>query len=316
MKDSNWELIAKHLAEETNLEEEKLFSNLLATDLVFKQEYKAANNTWNRMEIPTPDFNKTRIERLRDQKIKASKQRKILSASLKYAALFIGFVMGALFIYHDLNSTITVVAENGTKMEITLPDGSLVMMKKNAKITYANSILKSFDRMVTLQGQAYFEIKKAHGKNFVVKTNEYNIEVLGTKFNVNTNLESTSVVLAEGSIALNHFKNPTLENTKIVPGQMALINRKDQNLIINTVNPKIYTSWTTDQLDFDDFSISELGELFRIHYNKTLTVESSLELDQKVGGSAPTDDLKLIIRGLSLVLKREIIERNDTIIIK
>ncbi len=316
MKDSNWELIAKHLAEETNLEEEKVFSNLLATNLVFKQEYKAAKDTWNRIDMPTQDFNKTRIEHLRDQKIKASGQRKILSASLKYAAIFIGFVMGALFIYHDLNSTITVVAENGTKMEITLPDGSLVMMKKNAQITYANSILKSFDRKVTLQGQAYFEIKKAHGKNFVVKTNEYDIEVLGTKFNVNTNLESTYVVLSEGSIALNHFNNPAFENTKIVPGQMALINRKDQNLIINKVNPRIYTSWTTDQLDFDDFSISELGELFRIHYNKTLTVESSLELDKKVGGSAPTDDLKLIIRGLSLVLKREIIERNDTIIIK
>ena len=316
MKETNWELIAKHLAKETNPDEELEFHRLMDTDDVFKQEFKASQSTWDRIEIPTQSYDKTRIQNLRDRKIKTASQQRLIRASMKYAAVFIVFAIAALFIYNDLNSTITIVANDTSNTEVTLPDGSHIMMKKEAQITYSNSILKGFDRKIELEGQAYFEITKSHGENFIVKTNDYNIEVLGTKFNVNTNNTTTSVVLTEGSVALNHFNNDNIKNTTIKPGQMASLNHDSQQLSISTVNPKIYTTWTQHKLNFDNFSIEELSDIFRIHYGKLLVVDESLQLDNRISGSAPTDDFNLIIKGLSLVLNREIIERNDTIFIK
>ena len=316
MKETNWELIAKHLANETNSEEESEFNRLMESDADFKLEYEASKSSWNQLELPAQSFNKARVQLLRDAKIKQTERKKLFQSTLKYAAIFIGFAMAALFVYSDLTSTITQVADNGKTMEVLLPDGSVIMMKSGTQVTYSNSRIIGFDRKIKLQGQAYFEIAKSHGKNFIVETNEYNIEVLGTKFNVATNTANTSVVLTEGSIALNHFKNSNINDTKLVPGQMAAFNHNSQELSIRNVNTRIYTSWTNHKLKFDDFSMAELGEIFKIHYNKTLVVDQSLMLDDKIGGSAPIDDFHLIIDGLSLVLKREIIERNDTIFIK
>jgi ferric-dicitrate binding protein FerR (iron transport regulator) len=316
MKEYNWELIAKYLANETNPEEELEFRQLLDTDHEFKQEFEASKSTWNRIKLPSQTFDKNRIQDLRDQKIKQAQLRKIVRSTMKYAAAFIAFAMISLFIYNDLNSTITIVADSDNKMEITLPDGSVVMMKKDAQISYSNSILRDFDRKIKLQGQAFFEITKAHGKNFIVETNEYNIEVLGTKFNVNSNKDATSVVLTEGKVALNNFRNPQIANAELIPGQMAFLNHSNQQLTISNVNTAIYTTWTQNKIDFDNFSISELGEIFKIHYHKTLVIDPSISLNNKVGGSAPTDDLDLIIKGLSIVLKREITQQNDTIYIK
>ena len=317
MTESNWELIAKHLAKETSPDEETLFAQLMDTDAEFSKEYQIVKNAWDHIKLPANTFNKERIIKLRDKKLKAAMQRKRNRSLLKYAAIFIGFLMGALFVYHDINSSITIVADANNRTEITLPDGSVVLMKKDASIRYRNSMLLSFDREVTLNGQAYFEITKSpKGKHFVVKTHDYNIEVFGTKFDVNTNREESRVVLTEGKIYLNHFMNSKIGNTEIMPGQMAYIEHNGQQLSIRDVNTSIYTSWTNEKLHFEHFSISELGEIFDVQYHKTLVVNKNINLNNKVGGSAPSDDLQLIIKGLSIVLKREIIQRNDTIFIK
>jgi ferric-dicitrate binding protein FerR (iron transport regulator) len=316
MKESHWELIAKHLASETSLVEEEQVTQLLKTDPEFKVEFESSKKIWDNINIPQNNFDEKRITTLRNQKIADNNKRRIMRSTLKYAAIFIGFVMGALFIYHDYNSTITVIAENENRLELNLPDGSNILMQKDAIVTYRNSLLFAFNREVSVQGQAFFNISKSTENNFIVRTNDFNIEVWGTKFDVNTTSEGSQVVLTEGKISLDGFNDKSINTTILAPGQMASINHTNNQLELKSVNTAIYTVWAKNQLDFATFSISELGEIFKIHYGKTLIVETNESLDHTIGGSAPTDNIDLIIKGLSIVLSREIIHKNDTIIIK
>ena len=316
MKESNWELIAKHLASETSLVEEEQVTQLLKTDPEFKVEFESSKKIWDNINIPHHNFDERRITALRDQKIADNNKKRIMRSTLKYAAIFIGFVMGALFIYHDYNSTITVIAENENRLELNLPDGSNILMQKDAIVTYRNSLLFAFDREVSIQGQAFFNISKSKENNFIVHTNDFDIEVWGTKFDVNTTSKGSQVVLTEGKISLDGFNDKTINTTILAPGQMASIDHTNKQLKLKSVNTDIYTVWAKNQIDFANFSISELGEIFKIHYGKTLIVETDESLDHTIGGSAPTDNIDLIIKGLSLVLSREIIHKNDTIIIK
>jgi len=208
------------------------------------------------------------------------------------------------------------VSNDTNTIDHILPDGSSIIMKNDAEITYSNSILFAFNREVNLKGEAFFKITKSKGKNFIVHTNDYDIEVWGTQFDVTTDAKESRVVLTEGKISLNHFQNATYENTFLEPGQMACYNHLSNDFDVTKVNTRIYTSWTKHHIEFDNFTISELGEIFKLHYNKTLIIEADAPLDNRIGGSAPTDDLNLIIKGLSIVLDREIIQQNDTIIIK
>ena len=83
----------------------------------------------------------------------------------------------------NLLSTIqSVNVPAGNRTNIALPDGSSVWLSSNSKLTYPVAFTGK-KREVTLDGEGYFEVAKGK-KPFIVKTSKYNIEVLGTVFNV------------------------------------------------------------------------------------------------------------------------------------
>ena len=46
------------------------------------------------------------------------------------------------------------------------------------------------NRQVVLDGEAYFDVTKDKSKPFIVQTDNYNVEVLGTQFDVNAYSET------------------------------------------------------------------------------------------------------------------------------
>ena len=63
------------------------------------------------------------------------------------------------------------------------------------------------ERVVHLEGEAYFEVAKNHSKPFIVKLKNQQITVLGTSFNIQAfNDDRFSVTtLLSGSIQLHYF---------------------------------------------------------------------------------------------------------------
>ncbi|WP_316830903.1 FecR family protein [Pedobacter aquatilis] len=122
--------------------------------------------------------------------------KKHLKLNLNYnwlkvaAAVLIIVTIG--FLYRTYNQEkkpgMVVVAKvfktkSGERKKITLPDGSVVLL--NAKSTL--SIGKEFNetcREVILQGEGYFDVVHDKNKPFKVHTEDFNINVLGTSFNV------------------------------------------------------------------------------------------------------------------------------------
>lgn len=78
----------------------------------------------------------------------------------------------------------------GETQQVILPDGSSVTLNANSMLTYA----ASQPRELWLQGEAYFSVQRMehhreqqeYGKQFVVHTDQLDVEVLGTAFNVNS----------------------------------------------------------------------------------------------------------------------------------
>ena len=319
MREEYWNLIAKHQANETTKEEELFIEILVKSDEEFKSALDDSTELWNSIEEPKLDFNKARISDLISKEIEnptLMNRRQIVQQTLKYAAIFIGLLIGVVFMVNDLNSTITITSCDIDGNELTLPDGSKVRLNDASEITYSNSIIRGFDRKVSMNGEAFFEIQKSHGIKFTVETQNYDIIVLGTKFNVKETEKGTSVALVEGSIKLNSFDNKEYNETMIVPGQEAFYSINSKELSLVNVNTSIYTAWMYDRLKFDNFSLSELAQVFKKNYNKTLIINDESVSNIRLGGSAPSQNVDLILKGLSAILKREIIQQNDTIIIK
>lgn len=118
-----------------------------------------------------------------------SNRRKIfLWNTLKIAsAIFILIASSYCFSLYKFgkpeSSLQSIYVPSGSRTSVTLPDGTLVWLNSNTSFKYPTTFA-SEDRIVELDGEAYFEVTKNEKKSFIVKTNKYNVEVLGTTFNV------------------------------------------------------------------------------------------------------------------------------------
>jgi len=131
---------------------------------------------------------------------------------LKIAAAVL-LVVGIGFLYRVYDAgkkesavsiAITFKTKSGERKKITLPDGSTVLLNAQSSL----SIGKEFNetcREVVLKGEAYFDVIHNKNKPFKVRTEEFNINVLGTAFNVKAYPDeiSSEATLIRGIITMD-----------------------------------------------------------------------------------------------------------------
>ncbi len=192
----------------------------------------------------------------------------------------------------------TIITPYGAKTNITLPDGSLVWLNSGSTLSYPTNFSKS--RLVTLVGEAYFEVEK-NDKPFIVSTDYGDVEVKGTSFNVKayTDDNSFETTLEEGVVA---FKVKKAENeVTLKPGEQVMKNTN--GFTVKQVETKYFTSWKDGKLLFNrepfpdfitklerwynvkiEYSDPKLDELW---YTGTIEMESISEVMEMISKAAP-----------------------------
>ena len=169
-----------------------------------------------------------------------------------------------------------LVVPYGKKFELRLSDNTHVLLNSGSKLRYPTVFVGGVARTVYLDGEAYFSVEKDKGSSFVVVTEDINIKVYGTKFNVSSykNEKNTSTVLVEGSIGVYKEDREGLEESRdIVPGERAEI--LDGNLIVNRVNVEKYVAWTEGKLYFVDDKFELILKKLERQFN--VTIENKIE---------------------------------------
>lgn len=134
--------------------------------------------------------------------------------------------------------TITVPA--GQRLNLGLPDGTDVWLNAGTQIQYPVTFTKG-KREVILDGEAYFEVAHNEKRPFVVHTSMMDVEVLGTKFNVEaySKRKVFETSLMEGRV---NVKSLTNGNVSILfPHYKATL--KDGRFIINQINDYNVYRW-------------------------------------------------------------------------
>ncbi|AXY72854.1 DUF4974 domain-containing protein [Paraflavitalea soli] len=92
---------------------------------------------------------------------------------------------------------------------VVLPDGSVVTLRSNSSITLAHNFEQG-NRELSLSGEAFFDVTHRENHPFIVHTNEVNIEVLGTAFNVSAYPSNphTETSLFRGRVAVSVKDHP------------------------------------------------------------------------------------------------------------
>ena len=174
----------------------------------------------------------------------------------------------------------TVIVPQGQRVSLTLADGTKVWLNAKTKMEYPQSF-KAFDeRMVKVDGEAYFEVSKNKNRPFIVKTSKGDVEVLGTKFYVSayatTDIFETSLI--EGRVKVR----TTYEDMTLNPKDKAVL----QNGILTRkhIDDMDIYRWRDGLYCFKNLSFDDVLKQFEIYYDVRFVKENPQMANPKLNG--------------------------------
>jgi len=142
----------------------------------------------------------------------------------------------------------TLYTPKGATYDLMLSDGTLVSLNADSKLIYPSSF-EGKDRIVELEGEAYFHVQKTKNKTrFIVKAGLQQTEVLGTKFNINAYAkEQVQTALEEGSVVVS--RKDIGQSVHLKPNEKA--QTVQGKLVAAAVNMEDVLGWKRGQFCFD-----------------------------------------------------------------
>lgn len=250
------------------------------------------------------------------------KRFKIRTLTLSAAAAVLILIVAGIFLWDfgalQEKPMVSVSTPYGETREVSLPDGSKVVLNANSTITYPQSWEAGADRIVQLRGEAHFTVtpKPATQAKFIVVTNDLSVNVLGTVFNVYAREQGTKVTLEEGKVTLNlnEQRRKKMATLEMIPGEQVYFSAQTGQLKEEKVNAVAKSSWKDGIIVFDGITMGELGEIIRETFGKQVEFEDAAMTQQLITGAGPSDDLGLLLETVEKAFAIKV-TRQDSLLI-
>lgn len=219
--------------------------------------------------------------------------------TLRIAGLIIlplTFLFGIQFlkeIHSNKQAWVEIKAPAWTRAQYRLPDGTTGWLNSNSSLKYNGNF--NYDRKVTLTGEAFFDVFKDEKRPFIVTTNEVNVKVLGTRFNIASyqNEKNVEVVLEEGKLL---FNNKEMNKSYTMnPNELVIYDKTRNDFSTEIVQPFKYLSWTEGKLIFRNDPLDVIARRLERWYNIDIEVNVSLTEDFRLRATFIDEGLEEVL---------------------
>jgi transmembrane sensor len=192
----------------------------------------------------------------------------------------------------------TIYVPAGQRAQLTLADNTKVWLNAKTTLTFPNHFSAS-SRNVALDGEGYFEVAGNKKQPFIVKTEKYDIRVLGTQFNVmayaGKPIFETSLI--EGSIEL---LNPGgVGDVVLLPNERVFL--KDNQLVRGSISNFNNFLWKDGLISFDNELFTEMASKLELYFDLKINLTNDKILKNRYTGKFRTKDgVEHILRVLQL----------------
>jgi len=216
------------------------------------------------------------------------------------AAACIVLVASMVYVAWQQRATTVVRTTYGESRTLFLPDSTKVTLNANSVLRYASDFAAG-EREVWLDGEAFFAVVHTRSnQRFLVHTAELQVEVLGTRFNVNSRRGRSRVVLEEGKVKLDlEEKNPRTPEVVLQPGELAEFSKSETTIGKKKVDANQYSSWRNNQLVFVSATLAEVGQMLEDNYGYTVEFRKEELKQRRFTGSASVEKLPELFQKLS-----------------
>lgn len=211
--------------------------------------------------------------------------------------------------------TITVPA--GQRVNLDLPDGTNVWLNAGTKMQYPVSFMQG-KREVILDGEAYFEVAHNEKSPFVVHTHALDVEVLGTKFNVEaySKRKVFETSLIQGKVRVKSPDNEKVSVT-LLPNYKTTL--KSGKLVVSKIDDYNVYRWKEGLYCFKNKPFAEIMQDLERYYDLNIQLDKQSIAKVALTGKFRISDgldyaLRVLQNDVAFSYRRD--KDNDVIYIK
>lgn len=226
---------------------------------------------------------------------------------------------GTLYFYFDARSykhsgEMAINVDIGQKADMVLPDGTHVWLNSASHISYDNGYNRK-ERILELQGEAYFEVKKDSRRPFIVQAEGVSVEALGTSFNVKAYPEDDYITttLIEGSVRVSDLANSDI----MKPNEQLIVTKADRRFTKNIpADAARLIGWRDNILAFERETLGEIAKILERMYSIDIVFEHEDLKQIRFTGKIKNNNLESVLQLISITSPIEYSADGTTIYIK
>ena len=264
-------------------------------------------------EVPERDESRLLWSRIERDVRRKKRNRKIIAGSWSAAAAVVVAVLCFSLPRNERQSTESglmaeLVVPMGEHMSLELADGSSLRLNSGTRVIYPRSFDNSPEREIYVDGEIFIDVQPDAEHPFIVRTAGFEVEVLGTAFNVNAYSEDShaEVTLVRGSVRITDRAERIMQ---LEPDQQAVLN--DGGLSEKrSVDARKYVSWTDGVMIFEGEALENVMDRLERYYGVNIIREDSIKIS--ITGSLDLNDsLAEVLERISVIAPIRVSRNED-----
>lgn len=229
-------------------------------------------------------------------------------------AVSILVVFGLFALINQLDDDELLISQTSENtLLVQLADGSEIILNENSSIEYPEKFEEE-GRLVSLEGEAFFDIVRNPEKPFRIKVGEAEVLVLGTSFNIKSDkkADSVSVSVNTGKVLFS-FKDHSLE---LNPGDKATLFALQNSIVKMTKDDTgLDQFWRTGLLTFSGQNLDHIVQTLSLAYKRQIKLVGSDFSGCSLSVDFENDSLENILQIIALTLNLEVHENDKEVLI-
>lgn len=318
----SWKRLAKYLSGETAEKERKVVEQWLRRHDKQRKRFEETKMHWNKIE--THEHSPVNVDaawnnlytRIRQEEGESYRQPTIRQTStrlFRYAAvilLLIGLGLGGFYTYQAIQTVSVKTPAEAGKKQVYLPDGSLAYLNYGSRVNYPKKFEQQNREIEIEKGEVYFDVESNPARPFIISAQDARIEVLGTSFNVNTNLPDgrVEVFVESGKVKLSR---------KDHPGRSLVLESGYKGILTSSALKKTqstnsnYIAWATGRLMFKGQPLGEVVKTLERTYQAEITISHPEVRNYKITTNFTDEPIDTVLAVIATTFNLDVENKSD-----
>lgn len=189
-----------------------------------------------------------------------------------------------------------LIVPKGKRSTLIFEDGSKIWVNAGTRIVYP-VVFANSEREIFVDGEIFLDVSYDTDRPFIVKSKDFNVEVLGTSFNFMAYESDNThhVVLVSGTVNIKSNHDDT--KAMLSPNEMFLLENNTTH--IQKVNVNEYISWKTGMYQYQSERLDVIMKRLSRYYGEEITCKPEVAHLKCSGKLDLKDDLNIVLKGIS-----------------